>query len=253
MNTLSFQAQVSASASAPARSWRNGASRLVLVALLGVSLVGCAAGPTADPRDPFENYNRGMTNFNDAVDEAVLKPVATGYARVTPDPVRTGISNFFGNLSDIWATINTALQLRGEAATVNFLRVNINTVFGLGGLLDVASEMGLYKTKADFGQTLGYWGVPAGPYVVLPLMGPSTVRDTVGMGIEANGDLVTHVDHIPTRNSMTGVRLLEKRAGLLRAGTMLDEAALDKYSFTREVFLQRRQSVVDEPRDRTDD
>lgn len=253
MNTVSFDSQVPASAAAPAPSWRNAAARLALVGLLGAALVGCAAGPTADPRDPFERYNRGMTEFNDAVDAAVLKPVATGYAKVTPDPVRTSISNFFGNLSDIWTAINSALQLRGEDATVSFMRVNINTVFGLGGLIDVASDMGLYKTKGDFGQTLGYWGVPSGPYVVLPLLGPSTVRDTVGMGIEGKGDLVAQVDHIPTRNVMTGVRLLEKRAGLLRAGAMLDEAALDKYSFTREVFLQRRQSVVDDSRNRNGD
>lgn len=233
--------------------WLHTVTRWVGAAALGAVLAGCAVGPTADPRDPFENYNRGMSRFNDAVDEAVLKPVATGYANVTPDPLRTAISNFFNNLSDVWGTINTALQLRGEATVTNFMRVNVNTVFGLGGLIDIASDMGLYKTKADFGQTLGYWGVPSGPYLVLPLLGPSTVRDTVGMGVESSGDLVSRVDHVPSRNSMTGLRLLEKRAGLLRAGVLLDEAALDKYSFTREVFLQRRQSVVDEPRDRADD
>ncbi len=225
------------------------ATRSTAALLLGVVLVGCATGPVTDPRDPLEGYNRGMTQFNDAVDDAVLKPVATGYAAVTPDPVRTAISNFFGNLSDMWATLNTALQLRGEDTAVNFMRVNVNTVLGLGGLIDIASDMGLYKTKADFGQTLGYWGVPPGPYLVLPLLGPSTVRDTLGMGIEASGDLVNRTEHIATRNTLTGVRLVEKRAGLLRAGAMLDEAALDKYSFTREVFLQRRQSLVDAPRD----
>jgi phospholipid-binding lipoprotein MlaA len=223
------------------------------VAALGVALTGCATGPAADPRDPFENYNREMTRFNEAVDEAVLKPVATGYATVTPDPVRTAVSNFFNNLKDVWGTVNTALQLRGEATAVNFMRVNVNTFIGLGGLIDIASDMGLYKTKADFGQTLGHWGVPPGPYLVLPLLGPSTVRDTVGMGVEARGDLVGHMEHIPSRNSLTALRLVETRAGLLRAGAMLDEAALDKYTFTREIFLQRRQSVVDEPSDATDE
>ena len=231
------------------RRWPAMALRWAAAAALGVALSGCATGPSADPRDPFENYNRGMTRFNDAVDEAVLKPVATGYAKVTPDPVRTAVSNFFNNLKDMWGTVNTALQLRGEATAVNFMRVNVNTFIGLGGLIDIASDMGLHKTKADFGQTLGHWGVPPGPYLVLPLMGPSTVRDTVGMGIEARGDLVGQVEHIPSRNSLTGLRLVETRAGLLRAGSMLEEAALDKYTFTREVFLQRRQSVVDEPRD----
>lgn len=231
------------------RSWQTVALRWAGAAALGVALGGCATGPSADSRDPFENYNRSMTRFNEAVDEAVLKPVAKGYATITPDPVRTAVSNFFNNLKDMWGTVNTALQLRGEATAVNFMRVNVNTFIGLGGLIDIASEMGLHKTKADFGQTMGHWGVPPGPYLVLPLMGPSTVRDTVGMGIEARGDLVGQVEHIPSRNSLTALRLVETRAGLLRAGSLLDEAALDKYTFTREVFLQRRQSVVDEPRD----
>ena len=231
-------------------------ARPVAIAACVLSLAfasGCATGPNADPRDPLEPFNRSVWQFNEGLDRAVLKPIAEAYNAVLPSPVRTGVRNFFGNLADAWTAVNALLQGRGQAAIESFFRVQVNTVFGLGGLIDIASDMGLYKTKADFGQTLGYWGVPSGPYLVLPLLGPSTVRDTVGMGVESSGDLVSSVDHVPSRNSMTGLRLLEKRAGLLRAGVLLDEAALDKYSFTREVFLQRRQSVVDEPRDRADD
>lgn len=221
--------------------------------LLCAALVGCATGPAADPRDPLERYNRDMEKFNDAVDTAVVKPVAIGYSRITPDPVRTAISNFFGNLNDVWGTINTGLQLRVEDTATNFIRVGVNTFFGMGGLVDLASEMGIYRNQADFGQTLGRWGVPPGPYLVLPIFGPSTLRDTIGMGVEAKGDLISTINHVPSRNSLTALRLVEKRAGLLRAGAVLDEAALDKYSFTREIFLQRRQSVIDAQRNRDDE
>jgi phospholipid-binding lipoprotein MlaA len=253
-----FSADVSADSVVSHQSPRSvsvGLRRWVAVGLLTAvaALSGCAAGPTPDPRDPFERFNRDVEKFNTAVDEAVLKPVATTYARATPDPVRTAINNFFGNLSDIWSTINTGLQLRGEDTAVNFMRVNVNTVFGLGGLIDIASDMGLYRNKADFGQTMGYWGVPAGPYLVLPVLGPSTVRDTVGMGVESKGDLLMTMDNVPTRNSLYVLRGVEKRAGLLRAGAVLEEAALDKYSFTREVFLQRRQSVIDAQRNRNEE
>ncbi len=226
--------------------------RIVPTLLLCAVMAGCAT-TGRDPRDPFESFNRQVDRFNQSVDNAVLKPVATTYSRVAPDPVRTAISNFFGNLRDVWSTLNSALQLRGEDATTNFMRVNVNTVFGLGGLIDIASDMGLYRSRADFGQTLGFWGVPPGPYVMLPLLGPSTVRDTVGMGVESSGDLIMGLDNVPTRNSLYVLRGVETRAGLLRAGAVLDEAALDKYSFTREVFLKRRQSVIDEQRNRDDE
>ncbi|HMN92597.1 MAG TPA: VacJ family lipoprotein [Hydrogenophaga sp.] len=219
------------------------------VRLLGAALAlalaaGCATGPTAHPSDPLEPFNRGVYRFNEAVDSAVLKPVATLYVRTAPDPVRTGVSNFFGNLSDFWSFINASLQLRPREAAENLLRFNVNTVFGLGGLLDVASEMGIERTRLDFGQTLGRWGVPAGPYLVLPFLGPSTVRDTAGRSLEARGDLVMGVDHIPTRNSLYGLRLVDTRANLLRATAMLESAALDKYTFTRDFYLQRRQNQI---------
>ena len=227
--------------------------RLWAVLALAAALTGCATGPTRDARDPIEPFNRGVSEFNDAVDKAVLKPVATVYADVTPDPIRTAAGNFFGNLRDVWTTVNATLQLRGEDAATSAMRVGINTTFGFWGLLDLASELRLYRTNADFGQTLGYWGVPPGPYLVLPLLGPSTVRDTIGMGVEASGDLVQGISNVPTRNALYTLRAVETRAGLLRAGAVLDEAALDKYSFTREVFLKRRQSAIDAQRNRDDE
>ncbi|MEZ5644482.1 MAG: VacJ family lipoprotein [Burkholderiaceae bacterium] len=213
-------------------------------------LAGCATGPEANARDPLEPFNRSIYQFNDAVDRAVLKPVATTYVQVTPHPVRQGVSNFFDNLGDLWSFVNATLQLRPREAAENILRFNVNTVLGLGGVLDIASEMGIQRTKVDFGQTLGRWGVPAGPYLVLPLLGPSSVRDAAGLGIESRGDLVMSVDHIPTRNSLYGLRVVETRADLLRATSLLEGAALDKYSFTRDFYLQRRQNQVDDIIDR---
>jgi len=213
--------------------------------LLGaLVLAGCATGPHANPKDPIEPFNRGVQRFNDGVDEALLKPVATVYRDVTPDLVRTGDSNFFSNLRDLWSSVNAALQLRPREATENFLRFSVNTFWGIGGLLDIASEMQIERTTLDFGQTLGRWGVPSGPYLVLPFMGPSTLRDTVGMGVESSGDLLGGMNHVPSRNSLYALRIVETRANLLRAGSLLDQAALDKYSFTRDAFLQRRESQI---------
>ena len=214
--------------------------RLLATLLLGGLLSGCASGPNANPRDPIEPFNRGVSRFNDAVDGALLKPVATAYRDVTPDPVRTGVSNFFGNLRDGWSAINATLQLRPREATENALRFGVNTVFGLVGVLDIASEMGIDRTPLDFGQTLGRWGIPSGPYLVLPIFGPSSVRDAAGFGVETRGDLVRNLDQIPVRNSLTALRVVDTRANLLRASSVLSSAALDEYSFTRDVYLQVR-------------
>ena len=220
--------------------------RAMFSLLLAVALVGCASGPNANPRDPLEPMNRKVTAFNDAVDGAVLKPVATVYRDITPDPLRTGVNNFFENLRDIWSFINATLQLRPREAAENFLRFNVNTVFGVAGLFDVASDMGLERTRLDFGQTLGRWGVPSGPYLVLPIFGPSTVRDAAGFSIESSGDLVQGISDVSTRNSLYLLRAVETRANLLRATTLLEGAALDKYSFTRELYLQRRESQIED-------
>ncbi len=213
-----------------------------LTALL--ALAGCASGPAADPRDPLEPLNRGIYQFNVDVDRALLKPVATAYVDVAPAPVRTGVNNFFGNLRDGWSAVNGVLQLRPREATENGMRFAINSTFGLVGLLDIASEMGLERTTLDFGMTLGRWGVPDGPYLMLPLLGPSTLRDTAALPVDGQGNVVGQVGHIPTRNELTALRVVDQRAGLLRAGDMLQEAALDPYSFLRDSYLQRRHSPI---------
>jgi len=222
--------------------WRGG----VLAVCLGtVLLAGCATGPNANPQDPLEPLNRTVSRFNDGVDEAVMKPVATAYQETLPRPVRTGVNNFFANLRDAWSAVNALLQFRPREAAENFMRFNVNTFFGLGGILDIATEMRLERTTLDFGQTMGRWGVPSGPYLVLPFFGPSSVRDATGLVVDTQGDVVSQgVDHVPTRNSLYVLRATDTRAGLLRAGELIDEAALDKYTFTRDAYLQRRQSLI---------
>ncbi len=208
-------------------------------------LAGCASGPQANPKDPLEPFNRSMFEFNDALDRTVLKPVASAYQEVTPSLVRRGVGNFFNNIEDAWSFVNSVLQLKGEAAGNSLMRVCVNTFFGLGGVLDVASEMRIERHSEDFGQTLGRWGVGAGPYIVLPLLGPSTLRDTVALPVDKmTGDPVTKIEDIPVRNTLWSLRLVDKRAQLLRAGDLLDEVALDKYTFTRDAHLQRRRNAV---------
>ncbi|MBL0943162.1 MAG: VacJ family lipoprotein [Hydrogenophaga sp.] len=222
------------------------ALRPALAATALVALGGCATGPDADPRDPLEPFNRQVQRFNDAADEAVFKPVATAYVKVTPSPVRTGVNNFFSNLGDLWSAVNAGLQLRPRESGENLMRFGVNTVLGFGGLLDIASEAGIPRSRIDFGQTMGRWGVPSGPYVVWPLLGPSTARDSVGMVADAAGDPVAYVDHVPTRNSLYALRIVDTRAQLLRASNLLDDAALDKYSFTRDFYLSRRQTQIND-------
>lgn len=221
-------------------------NRLLRVAGLAglLALTACASGPAADPRDPLEPLNRSLYQFNVDVDRALLKPVATTYVEVTPAPLRTGVNNFFDNLRDGWSAVNGVLQLRPREATENGMRFVFNSTFGLAGVLDVASEMGLERTTLDFGMTLGRWGVPDGPYLMLPLLGPSTLRDTAALPVDGQGNAVGQIGHIPTRNELTALRVVDQRAGLLRAGDMLQEAALDPYSFLRDSYLQRRHSQI---------
>lgn len=225
------------------RQPRRTASWAGLVLLLAV-LTGCASAPAGDPNDPLEPFNRRVYQFNDALDVAVIKPVATAYQDVLPAPVRLGVRNFFANLQDAWSGVNNALQFKAEPAANSFVRFGVNTFIGLGGILDVASEMKIERHTKDFGHTLGYWGVAPGPYLVLPLMGPSTLRDTLALPVDAQGNLVSGIEHIPTRNSLTLLRLVDKRASLLDASAMLDKVALDKYTFTRDSYLQRRRSSI---------
>lgn len=231
------------------------ASRAALLpAIIGFCMIsGCASGPTANPTDPIEPFNRGMFAFNEGVDKAVLKPVAQGYRAVTPQLVRAGVSNFFDNLEDIWSGINGVFQLRPVVAADNFMRFGVNTVFGLGGVLDIASEMGIERHPEDIGKTLGRWGVPSGPYIVFPFMGPTTLRDSSTIVLENKYNLVSQIDHTRTRNSVTALRLIDTRTNLLRLGNFLDDAALDKYSFTRDAFLQKRRAEIYRPGQEQDD
>ena len=217
--------------------------------MLAVLTAGCATGPNANPKDPLEPMNRRIASFNDVLDDNLLKPVATGYRDYTPQPVQTGVSNFFRNLSDVWSTVNNGLQLKGRETAESCLRVVVNTVFGIYGLFDVATEIGLQRHPEDFGQTLGYWGVPSGPYVVLPLLGPSTLRDGASLPVDTKGNLVRHIEEVPTRNTLTVVNLVDKRAHLLKTTDQLDTMAIDKYSFMRDAYIQRRQYQINEGRD----
>ena len=232
-----------------------GASRipLSLALVLTLALAGCAttADPqaagdntatatTPNPADPLESFNRSIYGFNTALDDAVIKPVATLYRDVTPALARDGVGNFFSNLGDAWSFVNNLAQGRGEGAYNSVVRFSINTVFGLGGLLDIASEMGVERRPQDFGLTLGRWGVPTGPYLVLPVLGPSTLRDTAALPVDVKGNLLSYSNDVAVRNSLTVLGLVDRRARLLQAGDMLDAVALDKYSLTRDVYLQRR-------------
>ena len=221
--------------------------RLVQAALCGLALllVGCATGPNANPKDPLEPMNRSISRFNDVLDDNVLKPVATGYQENMPSLVKTGVRNVFNNLADIWSTVNNGLQLKGRDTAESFARVVVNTTVGIYGLFDVASHLNLERHPEDFGQTLGYWGVPNGPYLVLPLFGPSTLRDgTSSLAVDTQFDVVRQLEHVPTRNAALGVRIVDKRASLLKAGHLLEEASLDKYAFTRDAYLQYRRSQI---------
>jgi phospholipid-binding lipoprotein MlaA len=225
----------------------NSMSRRLLKVLAISSLLflqACASVKNADVRDPWESMNRSVYNFNDAVDNAAIKPAAKVYVAVLPSPVRTGIHNFFGNLGDVWTLANTALQLKGRATAETFMRVSVNTFLGLGGVLDVASEMRLEKRNEDFGQTLGYWGVKPGPYVVLPIFGPSTLRDSLATPIDMQGNLVQQFNDTATRNVLTVTRLVDVRSGFLQSLDVIKAAALDPYSFVRDAYLQKRENDV---------
>lgn len=206
-------------------------------------LTGCASVPqhTHSENDPWERYNRSMTAFNDDVDKILLKPAAQAYKEIVPSPARQGVTNVIANFGDAWSFVNNLLQLNAEGSFNSLVRFSVNTVLGFGGVLDIASEAGIERHKRDFGLTLARWGVPSGPYVVLPLLGPSTVRDGLGLVVDRQGDWAQRpIHHIPTRNMRYALWILDKRANLLEAEAVLDTMALDKYSFTRDAYLQMR-------------
>jgi phospholipid-binding lipoprotein MlaA len=208
---------------------------------------GCATLPPnagQDPRDPLEKVNRNVFAFNDGVDEAVLKPVAEAYTRL-PTAIRDCLSNAFFNLRGPSTAINNALQGKPEAAVSDLGRFLLNTTVGLAGCFDVATDVGLEKHREDFGQTLGVWGFGPGPYLVLPVLGPSSVRDAVGiLAVEPFLDLNFYIDYPAFEYSVLGLRIVNERAELLPAERLVREAALDRYSFIRDSYLQRRRSLV---------
>lgn len=222
--------------------------------LLVVLLSACASAPSATGTegdaavssvDPWETWNRQVFSFNEAIDNAALKPAAEAYSSVVPQPVREGFSNFVGNLSDVWSMVNNLLQLKPGAATQDFFRIGANTMFGVLGLMDVATPLGIDKQSEDFGQTLGRWGVGAGPYVMLPFFGPSTLRDTVAFPVDMLAAPSANVfESAAGQITMATLSVLNTRAKYLGASRLLDDIALDKYVFMRDAYLQRRRSQV---------
>lgn len=212
-------------------------------------LQACATVPSGvnaqlDERDPWERWNRQVYSFNESIDNAVLKPVATAYQKVVPSFVRRGVDNFFGNFGDAWSFVNNLLQGKVENGLRDMFRFTTNTVFGLGGLLDIATELRLDRQGEDFGQTLGYWGVGSGPYVVLPLFGPSTLRDSTALPLDTYVSPSLVVNDSAAKAGLTTLGVVNVRANLLGATRMLDDVALDKYAFTRDAYLQRRRNLV---------
>jgi phospholipid-binding lipoprotein MlaA len=197
-----------------------------------------------NPVDPLEGMNRKVFDFNEGLDEYVLKPTAKFYQAVTPNFIQIAVSNFFGNAGDVWTAVNNFLQGNGKDGVHDVLRVTFNSTIGLVGLIDVASEMGIPKHRADFGQTLGRWGVPSGPYIVLPLFGASTLRDTLALPVDFKGDVINATFAPFERNAFGGLKVVDKRVGALDAVSLIEEAALDKYVFIRDAYMQRRESQI---------
>jgi len=212
--------------------------RCVSLALAAVLLGACAAAPNKD--DPFEPWNRAMYEVHQAVDGAVIKPIAQAYVAVVPELIRTGVSNFFGNIDDLFTGINNVLEGNGNQAGDDFGRVLLNTTMGMGGIFDLASMMGIPKDKKDFGITFGKWGIPQGPYFFVPLFGPTTVRDGTGTLVRYFVGPVGYIDNIPVRNTLYGLGYVDLRAQALSAESVLDTAALDKYRFLRNAYLKNR-------------
>ena len=230
--------------------------RLWAALLVAGWLAGCATSG-GNPADPLEKVNRAVFAFNDAADKYAFTPVAKGYRFALPGFVRTGISNFFSNLEDVWISVNDLLQGKFQTGSEDFTRVIFNSTFGIAGLFDFASDVGLPKRSEDFGQTLAVWGVGSGPYVVIPLIGPSTFRDGFGLLFDYKADLVYWgTDSVPIRNSLYATRAISNRANLLDASSVLEQAALDRYAFVRDAWLQRRRNLIydgNPPREKDDD
>lgn len=221
-------------------------SSLACVAVV-LTLQGCAtlpAGSVASPADPIESWNRSVFAFNEALDENAIKPVATGYVNVVPSMVRTGVTNFYANFKDAWSAVNSLLQGKIGNGISNVMRVGTNTTLGLGGLLDWATELRIERYPEDFGQTLGVWGFGAGPYVVWPLLGPSSVRDSFGLPLDLAVTPGALIDDTGAAIGLSALNVVNTRANLLSSTGLLDDIVLDKYVFVRDGYLQRRNSLV---------
>jgi phospholipid-binding lipoprotein MlaA len=232
--------------------------KLVLLAA-GMLLAGCASLPPSsngkpDPRDPWERFNRASFKVNDALDRAILRPTARAYVKVMPRFLRTGVSNFFDNLETVTTLVNDTLQGKLAAAGNDTARLLLNSTLGFGGLLDPATDAGLDKNDEDFGQTLGKWGLSSGPYLMLPLLGPTTVRDGIGRVPDVFTDPSHYLEDDSTRYLITAVEIVDLRAGLLDLDDELAQS-FDRYAFVRNAWLQRREfkvrdgEVADEPLD----
>lgn len=220
-----------------------GFNRTILLALVVAGLLGgCAT--SGNPKDPIEGFNRAMFDINDGLDKVLIKPVAQGYETVMPPVMRTGVSNFFGNIDDVFIAVNNLLQGKVSEAVGDVGRVFINTTVGLLGLFDVASELGIEKHDENFGQTFGRWGASDGPYLVLPILGPSTVRDAFGEAFDLKADPLGRMNDVPSRNSLIALRGVDQRARLLPTDKIVEEAALDRYAYIRDAYLQRRRSKI---------
>ncbi len=213
--------------------------------LAAIFLSGCAStSGYHNPDDPLEGWNRGVYKFNDTLDRNVVKPVAKGYTTVVPTPARVMVNNFFSNLNDVVVTVNDLLQLKFVQAFSDSGRVLINTTIGAFGLVDAASVAGFPKHDEDFGQTLGYWGIASGPYLVLPVLGPSSVRDGVGVYVDSIPDPIYLTRPVPARYEVIVANGIRKRANLLEAEGLVEAAVLDRYSFIRDYYLSHRENLV---------
>ncbi len=218
-------------------------TRVLGIVVLLMQAAGVSASKSEIAKvDPWEGYNRAMFRFNDAVDRAVLKPVAKGYHKITPDPVERGVGNVFSNLGELRSIVNDILQWKWGEASKDTGRFLINSTVGIAGIFDVAGQVGLVSDDGeDFGQTLGHWGVGSGPFLVLPFLGPSTLRDAGGLPADWYADPIHYVEHDKTRWSIRGVQLIQKRADLLDVEELVSG---DRYSFIRDAYLQRRAYLI---------
>jgi len=222
---------------------RRGYGILLLGGLLALASAGVALADE-NLHDPYEGFNRAMYSVNEGIDKAIAKPLGQAYDKVVPLPLKAGVGNFFGNASDLWIGANSAMQGKFLDAGLDVSRLLINSTIGIFGLFDVASELGLEKHEEDFGQTLAVWGVADGGYLYWPIIGPRTVRDTAGWGVDTYADVVQYIRPVTVRNGAVALRFVDIRASLLPADKVVEEAALDKYAYVRDAYLQRRRNQI---------